>query len=115
MALIGLVDNQYEMVSTNIVLESMYSDMYQEPQETQEPETFEQNELPQLKQTSAPMGSDDITISEELEQVEDESPPDATAGCNDSLTRKEINEKDEPSPEPFEASEAELEPEKEKP
>ena len=31
MVLIGLVDNQYEMVLTNIVLESMYSDMYQEP------------------------------------------------------------------------------------
>ena len=50
-----------------------------------------------------------------MEQVEDKSPPDATAGCNDSLTKKEINEKEEPSPESLEASEAELEPEKEKP
>ena len=61
------------------------------------------------------MGSDDIIISEELEQVEDQSPSDATTGCNNSFTKKEINEKEEPSPKPLKASEAELEPEKEKP
>ena len=62
-----------------------------------------------------PIGSDDITISEELEQVEDESWPASTPGCNKLLTRREITEKEELSPEPLEASEAELESEKEKP
>ena len=87
-ALIGLVNNQHYLVSTNIVLESMHLNPHQEPQETQESDTFKTNKLPQLKQTSAPMGLDYITISEELEQLKDESPPDATAGCNDLLTRK---------------------------
>ena len=90
----------------------MYSNLHQEPQETQESDTFEPNELPQQKQTSAPIGLDDITISEELE---DESLPDATPGCKDLLKRKEITKNEEPSPEPIKASEAELEPEKEKP
>ena len=96
----------------------MYLNPHQEPQETQivhESDTFEPNKLPQQKQSLTPIGLDDITISEELEQVEDESPLDATPRSNNSLTRKEINEKEELSPEPFKAREAELEPEKEKP
>ena len=35
MALIRLVDNQYEMVKTNILLESLWSEMCQQAQETQ--------------------------------------------------------------------------------
>ena len=111
MALIGLFDKQYEMVSTNIVLESMYSDMYQEPQETQESDSLETNELPQLKQILAPMGLDDITTSEELEQAEDEFPPDATPGHNDAGNEKE---NEESSPNLIKESETQLEPEKEK-
>ena len=71
----------------------MYSNPYQEPQETQESDTFEPNKLPQQKQSLTPIGSDDITFFEELEQVEDESRPDATPGCNELLTGREITEK----------------------
>ena len=57
------------------------------------------------------MGSDDITISEELEQAKDEPPPDATPGYNDA--GKE-NENEELSPKLIEESETQLEPEKER-
>ena len=130
-ALIGLVNNQYQMVHTNIILESMYSNPHQGPQERQnahESDTFEPNKLPQpkeyipkyikvvpKKQRLTPIGSDDVTISEELEQEEDKSRPDATPGCNKLLTREKIIENEELSPEPFKAGEAELKPEKEKP
>ena len=59
-------------------------------------------------QCSTPIGLDEVTISEELEQEEDESQPDATPGCNKLLTGEEIIENDELSPEPLEAGEAEL-------
>ena len=62
-----------------------------------------------------PLGSDDVTIPKELEQEEDKSWSDATPGCNKLLTREEIIEKEEPSPEPLKVGKAELEPEKEKP
>ena len=89
--------------------------------------TFEPNKLPQpkeyipkyikvvpKKQRLTPLGSDDITIPEELEQEEDESRSDATPVCDKLLTGEEIK-KEEPSPEPLGAGETELEPEKEKP
>ena len=94
-ALIGLIDNQHYLVSANIVLETLQQD----PQETQVSDTLETNKLPQQKQTLAPMGSDDIIISEELEQVEDLSPSDPIMGC-----KKEIDKKEEPSPEPLKAT-----------
>ena len=113
-ALIGLVINQFQMVHTNIILESMYSNPHQGPSERQYAhafETFELNKLPQpkeyipkyvkvdpKKQRSTPLGSEDVTIPEELEQEEDESWSDATPGCNELLTREEIIENEELCP-----------------
>ena len=110
------------MVHTNIILESMYSNLHQGPSERQyASETFEPYKLPQpkeyipkyvkvvpKKQRSTPLGSNDVTIPEELEQEEDKSRSDATPGCNKLLTREEIIENDELSPEPLETGEAEL-------
>ena len=83
----GLVNNQYQLVHTNIILEPKYSNLHQGTQERQiahESATFEPNKLPQpkeyipkyvklvpKKQPLTPIGSDDVTISEELEQEED--------------------------------------------
>ena len=128
-ALIGLVNNQYQMVHTNIILEFMYSNPHQGPQERQyASETFDPNKLPQpkeyipkyikvvpKKQRSTPIGLDDVTISEELEQEEDKSWPDATPGCNELFTGEEIIKTKELTPEPLKAGETEPEPEKEKP
>ena len=100
-ALIGLVNNQYQLVSANIVLESMYSNPHQGPSERQySSETFEPNKLPQpkeyipkyikvapKKQRLTPLGSDDVTIPEELEQKEEESRFDAIPGCHELLTK----------------------------
>ena len=52
-------------LETLFVLETLQQD----PQETQVSDTLETNKLPQKKQTSAPIGLDDIIISGELEQV----------------------------------------------
>ena len=52
-ALMGLVNNQYQLVHRNIILEAMYSNPHQGTQERQiahESETFEPNKLPQPKE-----------------------------------------------------------------
>ena len=67
------------------------------------------------KQGSIPLGSDDITIPEELEEKEDKSRSEATPRCDELLTGEEIIKNEELSPEPLEARETELEPEIEKP
>ena len=109
MALIRLVDNQLKVVKTNILLETLWSEMCQLASGTQQSDCLETNQPPQ--HASAPMGSDDIITSEELEQAEDEFPPDATPGHNDAGNE---NENEELSPNLIEESETQLEPEKEK-
>ena len=67
------------------------------------------------KQGSIPLGSDDVTIPEELEEKEDKSRSEATPRCDELLTGEEIIENEELSPEPLKAGETELKPEIEKP
>ena len=78
---------------------------------TQQSDCLKTNEPPQQRQVLAPMGSDDIITSEELEQAEDDSLPDATPGHDDA---KNENENKELSHNLIEESETQLEPEKEK-
>merc|ERR1712240_889759 len=97
MALIRLVDNQIEVVKTNILFETLWSEMCQLAQGTQQSDCLKTNKPPQQRKVSAPMGSDDIITSEELEQAEDEFPPNATPGHNDAGNENE-NENEEFSP-----------------
>merc|ERR1712240_945622 len=79
-----LVDNQLEVVKTNILIQTLWSEMSQLALETQQSDCLKTSEPPQQRQFSAPMGSDDITTSEELEQADNDSPPNATPGHNDT-------------------------------
>ena len=53
------------------------------------------------KQGSIPLGSDDVTIPEELEEKEDKSSSEPTPRCDELLTGEEIIENEELSPEPL--------------
>merc|ERR1712240_429917 len=111
MTLIRLVDNQLEVVKTNILLESLWLEMCQLASGTQQSDCLETNKPPQQGQVSALMGLDDSITSEELEQAEDEFLPDATPGHNDAGNE---NENEELSPNQIEESQTQLKPEKEK-
>merc|ERR1711873_10782 len=95
MALMRLVDNQLEVVKMNILFQTLWSEMSQLASGTQQSDSLETNKPPQERQVSALMGSDDITTSEELEQAEDDSPPDTTPEKDDA---EKENENEELSP-----------------
>merc|ERR1712240_931240 len=82
-ALMRLVDNQLEVVKTNILFQALWSEMSQLALGTQQSDCLKTSEPPQQRQLLALMGLDDIITSEELEQVEVDTLPDATPGHND--------------------------------
>merc|ERR1712240_838689 len=89
MALMRLFDNQLEVVKMNILFQTLWSEMSQLASGTQQSDCLETNKPPQQRKVSAPMGSDDITTSEELEQAEDESLPDTMPGHDDAENENE--------------------------
>ena len=93
MALMRLVDNQLEVVKTNILFQTLWSEMSQLALETQQSDSLKTSEPPQQRQVSAPMGSDDIITSEEVEQAEDDSLPDAMPRHDDEKNENENEER----------------------
>ena len=102
--------------------------MHERPPENEKPSKHEQSIKPDqppkyvpkyLKavaiQDSLPLGSEDVIISEELEETEEEAWSKATPRYDELFTGEETIETKELSPELLKAGKTEPEPEKEKP